>query len=157
MEFTLSKKNKYKPIKHTSVPERGILIEIREKGKIRIYRWHDTPVELWTWDLGPGQPSRVDLRGLEHLPSKEQLKPALAMLTSWREQDRREKRELGGPGRPRDEIYDEYYKQWEESGHSSKVLKSLKEEYLGNNIDDNAEERFLRTMRRRKTERLKRD
>lgn len=70
-------------------------------GKITIYRWHDNPVSLWAWNLGPAAPSRVDMRGLEHLPTGDQMKPAQAMLIEWREQKRRNAGEIAGPGRPK--------------------------------------------------------
>jgi hypothetical protein len=58
-------------------------------------------------------------------------------------------------GRPTN--YDDYGKQWEASGWDRKVKRALKEKYLTDNIDDNADERFDRAMRRYKQRRTKRE
>ena len=85
------------------IPETGVMVEERRDGddRVTVYRWKDNPASLWAWNLGPAAPTRVDLRGLEHLPSTEQLEPALALLMDWREQRRRDAREIAGPGRQR--------------------------------------------------------
>ena len=151
----MPKKRAYRTHQQKAVPKSGILIEEREQ--VTIYRWHNNPIELWKWDLRPGRAPRIDLRGLEKLPSTKQFEAPLAFLADLREQDKRNKGDLGGPGRPREREYDEPFQLWINGGFKKEVLQELKEEYMRNNQDVHAEERFLRSMRRRKKEWSKKD
>jgi hypothetical protein len=77
--------------------------------RITVFAWEKSPVELWIWDFNVGGygGSRIELRGLEHYPSREQLEPALALYMGMREYQRRVSGGIAGPGRPRTGMSDE--------------------------------------------------
>lgn len=137
------------------LPNEGMLKRRMKRGSenITVYGWKSNPVELWVWDIGPGGPSKIELHKLEEYPTLENIGQALALYTNWREEHKRRKGAIAGPGLGKDAVLRECYSIWQESGYAESVLKELEPKYVNSRPDhqyDNASESYYRQMRRLK-------